>query len=119
MNQAWVGGGLPLPNSAVPVLPAVPDGRPAPAAVPPDCTTLAMKDCKVATTLPFSAGAVTRPGAGWGVRAGAGHWPAATARATEPICNGLASTRPCPIADAANSARSYGTGNVPPYDGTG
>src|SRR5205814_4428326 len=57
MNQAWVGGGLPLPNSAVPVLPAMPGGSPAPAAVPPDCTTLAMNDCNVATTSPPSAGA--------------------------------------------------------------
>src|SRR6185295_19164536 len=34
MNQARVSGGLPLPNSAVPVLPNVPAGSPAPAAVP-------------------------------------------------------------------------------------
>ena len=51
--------------------------------------------------------------------AGARHCPDATAAATEAICNGLASTRPCPIADAASSARSFGFGNVPPYDGTG
>src|SRR4029453_1943605 len=34
MNQAWVGRESPVPNSAVPVLPATPSGRPASAAVP-------------------------------------------------------------------------------------
>ena len=121
MNHAWVGGGLPLPNSAVPVLPNVPDGSPAPAAVPPDCTTLAMNDRNVATTSPPSAGRSPV-----GLRRGLGRerrlratGPDATAAATDAICNGLASTRPCPIADAASSARSFGFGNVPPYDGTG
>src|SRR5689334_1003412 len=98
MNHACVGGGFPFPNSAVPVLPKVPGGRPAPAAVPPDCTTLAMKDWSVATTFPGSAGsvAVVR-GAGLVVSTGWRHRPDATAAATDAICNGLASTRPCPI----------------------
>src|SRR5438552_13816350 len=118
MNQAWVGGGLPLPNSAVPVLPNESDGSPAPAAVPPDCTTLAMNERKVTTTFGSSGGAAGDFTAGFVVRTGACHCPAATAAATDAIWTGLASRRPCPIADAASSARSLGFGNVPPYDGT-
>src|SRR5436853_441834 len=58
MNHAWVLGGFPLPNSAVPVLPNVPGGRPAPAAVPLPCTTLAMKSRSVTAV----AGASERAG---------------------------------------------------------
>src|SRR6476659_957077 len=100
MNHAWVGGGFPPPNSAVPVLPNEPGGSPAPAAVPPDCTTLAMNERKVATTFGSSGGAVAALTAGWVVRTGARHWPLATAAATDAICTGLASRRPCPIAEA-------------------
>src|SRR5450755_2991000 len=116
MNQAWVCGGLALPNSAVPVLPMTAGGRPAPAAVPPGCTTLAMNERNVATMLGSSAGSDNEADAGRMVSTGACHCPDATAAATDAICTGLASTRPCPIAAAASSARSRGVGYEPPND---
>ena len=58
------------------------------------------------TGFDFRAGAVTS--------VGARHCPDATAAATDAICTGLASTRPCPIADAASSAASRGVGYEPP-----
>src|SRR5262245_48691122 len=111
MNQAWVGGGLPFPNSAVPVLPNVPAGSPAPAAVPPGRTTLAMNDCSVDATA-GERGATVGPGrrAGCVIRFGACQRPAATVAATDAICTGLASTRPCPMAEAATSVWSTGLG---------
>src|SRR5215472_11608172 len=114
MNHACVGGGLPFPNSAVPVLPNVPAGSPAPAAVPPVRTTLAMNDCSVDATTGDS-GATVGPAfcAGWVMRVGGCHWPAATVAATDAICTGLASTRPCPMADAASSTWSVGGGYEP------
>src|SRR4051794_36043276 len=119
MTHAWVCGGLALPNSAVPVLPNVPGGSPAPAAVPPDCTTLAMNARNVATT-PASSGAIFGTfGLGWVVSTGACHWPAATAAATDAMCAGLTSTRPWPIDEAATSARSFGVGYEPPAAGGG
>src|SRR3954452_7547223 len=116
MNHAWVCGGFASPNSAVPVLPKVPAGSPAPAAVPPVWTTLAMNERNVPTTFGASAGTFGPAAAGFDVNAGACHCPLATAAATEVICAGLASTRPCPIDAAPNSARSFGVGNEPPND---
>src|SRR5258705_8694233 len=78
-----------------------------------------MNDCSVATTPPSSAGSVAVIfGAGLVVSTGWRHRPDATAAATDAICSGLARMRPCPIAEAASSARSLGFGNVPSYDGT-
>src|SRR5512132_3437482 len=53
MNQAWVGRGSPVPNSAVPVLPATWPGRPASAAVP-WVTTWRIRARRVAATLASS-----------------------------------------------------------------
>src|SRR5437764_13683788 len=95
MNHAWVLGGLAFPNSAVPVLPNASAGRPAPAAVPPARTTLAMNDFNVESTR-RSSGATPGGalGAGSVTRVGARHRPYATVAATDAICTGLASTRP-------------------------
>ncbi len=74
MYHAWVGGGLPLPNSAVPVLPYESAGSRAPAAVPSPRMTLAMNDFKVAST-PGLRGGTVGPGldAGELTSAGARH----------------------------------------------
>src|SRR3954447_1345554 len=110
MNHACVCGGFAVPNSAVPVLPNVPGGNPAPAAVPSPCTTLAMNVRNVAATFGGSAPTFGTVAAGSVVRTGACHCPDATVAATDAICAGLATTRACPIADAPNSTRSLGAG---------
>src|SRR6266498_416338 len=114
MNQAWVGGLSPVPNSAVPVLPATPSGSPALAAVP-EVTTWRIRSRRVSAT-PGSSGR----GAGWRASRvlsvwsssslGARQTPESTVAATEAICSGLALTCACPKADMASSAELRATG---------
>src|SRR5579885_3305738 len=115
MNQAWVRLGSGLPNSAVPVLPAI-DWPGTAAAVPvPVRTTSAVRSWSVAAT---PAGrAVVAPGGLSASSRGARQVPEATAAATVAMCSGLASTRPCPMASDARSAVSLGAGNDPPAVG--
>src|SRR6266516_4878023 len=126
MNQAWVGAGSVWPNSAVPVLPQTTPGKWTLAAVP-SVTTERMRVRRVAIMLWSSGFAAALPvpfpdadpvpvlGL---VRCGGRQVPSATAAATVAICSGLASTRPCPNADAARSARSRGAGYWPWTAGT-
>lgn len=115
MNHAWVWGGVSVPNSAVPVLPAI--GWPGiAAAVPvPVCTTPVMSVRSASVVV-----GGTRPGAGplgragSRIRVGECQLPLATVEATPAMASGLATTRPCPIAAATCSVGSFGAGNDPP-----
>src|SRR5437588_2782822 len=114
MNQAWVAGGLPGPNSAVPVLPNT--GGPATlAAVPvPDVTTARMSWCRESSTGPLTAtGAAAAACPGSATSVGGCHVPLPAAAATRAMVRGLANARPWPIDAAATSAVSAGTGNWP------
>src|SRR5512132_2257663 len=126
MNQAWVGRGSPVPNSAVPVLPATLPGRLASAAVP-WVTTWRIRARRVAATL-GSSGSGDLAGAGPPeslgpdssdppdaagspvTSVGGRQWPLATVAANMAIWRGLAVTRPWPKASAARSAVSEGGG---------
>src|SRR5260370_41173913 len=113
MNHAWVCGGLEAPNSAVPVLPWVPGGRPAPAAVPL-VTTAAIMDCRSVTTVGSSGwGGVVSSGAP-AMRRGGCRLPLSTAAATVAMASGETTTLACPMAVAARSASELGVGIRPP-----
>jgi len=96
MNQAWVAGGFPGPNSAVPVLPKT-GGPPMLAAVPvPDVTTARVSWWRASST-----GASTATGAaaaaGWAgstTSVGGCHVPLPAAAATSAMVRGLANARP-------------------------
>src|SRR6266545_6950447 len=106
MNQACVGGLAPVPYSAVPVLPAVPAGRRAVAAVP-EVTTAVIMARRFASTAGFSAVALAWPGmAGETTSLGDRHPPALTAAATAAMVSGVTDTRACPNDSAANSTTS-------------
>ena len=113
MNQAWVGSGLPLPNSAVPVLPLTGPGSFAGAAVP--WVTTARMRPRSAPAARGSSGRGAGAGAAGGAATsrGARQAPLSTAAATVAICRGLTDTRPCPIAAAASSVVSAGAGKRP------
>src|ERR671910_553756 len=59
MNQAWVGGGLPPPYSAVPLLPCTSPGTPASAVPVPSVTTARVRSRRVPSS-PVSSGAPAR-----------------------------------------------------------
>src|SRR5918992_966041 len=110
MNQACVGGSAPVPYSAVPVLPAVPAGSRAGAAVP-EVTTALIMACRLALTAGCSGVALGCPGtAGETTSLGGRHPPALTAAATAAMVSGVTDTRPCPNDSAANSTTSRGVG---------
>src|SRR5450631_3791691 len=115
-NQASVGGFLPLPCSAVPVLPetGVP-GRFAPVPVP-DVTTARIACCNPLAT---AAGRGWLTGAGPGVRWGSFHVPESAAAAMAAMDRGLVSTVPWPIADAAYAVPAALAGYEHPKEGTG
>src|SRR5690606_6175175 len=102
MNQAWVGGSSPDPNSAVPVLPAVPEGKPTSAAVP-SLTTAGISACSALLTAgsSFFGGTGLRPFASRAcdaseasTRRGECQVPEAAAAATLAMLSGLVSTLP-------------------------
>ena len=120
MNQAWVAGGLPGPNSAVPVLPYT--GAPATlAAVPvPEVTTARISWWRESPTPGGrGAGAAAPPCGGFSTRAGGCQVPPAAVAATSAMPRGLARSRPWPIDAAASSAASAGRGNWPEKADTG
>src|SRR3954471_15886486 len=120
MNHACVFGCAPLPNSAVPVLPCVPAGRPASAAVP-DSTTRSISARNVAAAdasssspsigVAFCCGSVTS--------VGECSLPDATAAATRAIASGDTDTDPWPMLSAASCTSSDGGGTDPLYAGSG
>lgn len=115
MNQASVCGGLALPNSAVPVLPTVPAGRPAPAAVPIGLETTACIMVRRPATTPASRGcavAVASPAPV--TRRGRCKLPESTEAATSAMASGDAVTWAWPMAVAAASEGEVGVGTLPP-----
>src|SRR3954454_97324 len=120
MNHACVFGCAPLPNSAVPVLPCVPAGRPASAALP-DSTTRSISARNVAAVdasssspsigVDFCGGSVTS--------VGECSFPDATAAATRDIVSGDTDTDPWPMLSAASCTSSAGGGTEPLYAGSG
>src|SRR3954452_19801577 len=118
MNHACVFGCAPVPNSAVPVLPCVPGGRPASAAVP-DCTTRSISARRVAAR----DGSSASPSIGGGfcrgsvTRVGECSRPDATAAATRAIVSGETDTEPWPMLSAASWTSSDGGGAEPLYAG--
>jgi hypothetical protein len=111
MNQACVGSGSPLPNSAVPVLPKISwPGTFARVPLPP-VTTPRISPRSVSRTpesIDVGSGASS---SGWsGSSAGGSQVPSMTVPATVAMCSGLAVTRPCPMAAAAFSVSSAGSG---------
>ncbi len=97
----------------MPVLPWVPGGRPAPAAVPL-VTTAAIMDCRSVTTVGSSGwGGVVSSGAP-AMRRGACRLPLSTAAATVAMASGETTTLACPMAVAARSASELGVGIRPP-----
>ena len=115
-DQPRVGGqGLPLPYCAVPVLAWVPGGSPVPAAVP-SATTDAIICLRSSTARAgsgragaLSSGDPATSRAGWSA-------PLSTEAATTAMESGETTIDPCPIADAARSAPSLGSGTLPGND---
>ncbi len=112
ISQASVFSGVPVPYSAVPVLPNVPAGRPWPAAVP-DVTTCAIIWCRSVTTAAGSCWAAAVSSGAPTTRRGARTVPVSAAAATIAMFSGEVSTRPWPIEVAARSASSEGLGTDP------
>ena len=117
VNQACERGGTAVPYSAVPVLPDTgPPGTSRSAVAVPSVTT--------ARIMSRSAGSTAAGGpAGAGPAAGAPATsdgttgpPLATCAEISAIVSGLTSTRPWPIASAAFSVSSLGTGTDPPNE---
>src|SRR3954467_14921805 len=120
MNHACVLGCAPLPNSAVPVLPCVPAGRPASAAVPDwarrtiGARNVAAVDASSSSPsigVAFCCGSVTS--------VGECSLPEATAAATRAIVSGDTDTDPWPMLSAASWTSSDGGGTEPLYAGSG
>src|SRR3954447_15870431 len=112
-NHACVAGGLPPPNSAVPVLPMVPGGKPAPPAGPL-VTTPSIID-RSDDAMPGSSGrGATRSLAAPTTKRGACQVPEATVAATDAMFNGDTTTFAWPIDVAACSERLVGCGTEPP-----
>src|SRR3954447_21921105 len=95
-NHACVAGGLPPPNSAVPVLPIVPGGKPAPAAVPL-VTTASIIDRSDDATRGSSGRGATRSLPAPTTNRGACQVPEATVAATDAIVSGDTTTFAWPI----------------------
>src|SRR6516164_1572494 len=114
MNQASVWGGLAEPNSAVPVLPNVPAGRPAPAAVPCGVvTTACIMERRSDTTAGSSACAGAVSSADPVTSRGSRRLPEPTDAATVARASGETTTCACPIAVAAASEVDVGVGTLP------
>src|SRR5580700_2599323 len=104
MNQASVCGGLAVPNSAVPVLPNVPAGNPAAAAVPIGLVTTAFIMVRRSATTPGLRACADTESSGeretsWGSR----RLPESTEAATLAMVRGETTTCAWPMAVAAAS----------------
>ena len=116
MNHAWVGGGFPPPNSAVPLLPRTSPSTPDRAVPEPSVTTRRIRARNVSRSEPASAGPARRGSAA--SSRGARQRPSATVAATRAIDSGLARISCWPIIAAARSTSSSPGGTWPRAAGT-
>src|SRR5215813_13711 len=117
MNHAWARGFWADPNSAVPVLPKTPPGKPTPAAVPV-VTTARIIGRSVLKTLGLSfCDLADCAGAGLSTSCGGRQVPSSTAPAIDAWLSGLTRSVPWPKASAARSISVRGLVNRPSVAG--
>ena len=114
-SRAWVSGGLPVPNSAVPVLaPMGSPGRSARNLAVPSVTTARIMSRRASASTRREGAAGSALGTGRSGRSlGTTALPSATDAATAAMAIGEARTLPCPISEAACSVADAGTGTCP------